>query len=448
MALNFPTNPATNDSYTEAGKTWYYTGSSWQLNTVVTSPYTKWAVQDENSARYTAHNGYDGITNRNPDLDNVPFNQWVLNNSTNLPLVIKNGVLEQTGSYNTADIDVTNLALINNVAVNPIFIVPPIDRLVTNNGFVYFADETNGVSKHHQSNLSFVGNTSVSATTVVVNNGFIYSSSSNIISKFNEATLDFVSNVDVGSGFEISTIKANNGYVYVGSRFVSSYQPIKKYYESNLAFVGNSSIDGSVLTMYINNGYLFAAGGDIIQSGGVPDNKSIRKYHESNLTLVETTPFSNSFDRYTSLTGNDGFLYATHRYVNNTFGLSIKKYYQSNLGFIGNSPSLSNIEALGQVVVNNGYVYTGGRGFSLGGDTYDVTPIYKYDETTLQEVAQTPVLSYHIPHIAIDNNSIFSAQQGNATSNSGAKLYKYQEFGFENTATVNLYSITNIKGGL
>lgn len=38
MAIDFPNSPATNDVYSSAGKTWYYTGTTWTLQSVSATP--------------------------------------------------------------------------------------------------------------------------------------------------------------------------------------------------------------------------------------------------------------------------------------------------------------------------------------------------------------------------------------------------------------------------
>lgn len=37
MAINFPDTPATNDTYTDSGKTWKYNGYAWLLQTIPTA---------------------------------------------------------------------------------------------------------------------------------------------------------------------------------------------------------------------------------------------------------------------------------------------------------------------------------------------------------------------------------------------------------------------------
>ena len=38
MAIDFPNSPATNDTFSSAGKTWYYTGTNWTLRSVSATP--------------------------------------------------------------------------------------------------------------------------------------------------------------------------------------------------------------------------------------------------------------------------------------------------------------------------------------------------------------------------------------------------------------------------
>jgi hypothetical protein len=38
MAIDFPNSPSTNDTFSSAGKTWYYTGTTWTLRSVSATP--------------------------------------------------------------------------------------------------------------------------------------------------------------------------------------------------------------------------------------------------------------------------------------------------------------------------------------------------------------------------------------------------------------------------
>ena len=38
MAIDFPNSPATNDTFSSGGKTWFYSGTTWTLRSVAATP--------------------------------------------------------------------------------------------------------------------------------------------------------------------------------------------------------------------------------------------------------------------------------------------------------------------------------------------------------------------------------------------------------------------------
>jgi hypothetical protein len=73
--------------------------------------YSTWAIETTTGTKYTVYNGYDFQTNNNPNLSNLSFNKWILNNSTSSPVVLKNVTLSQISSYNTPDSSLNEVEL-------------------------------------------------------------------------------------------------------------------------------------------------------------------------------------------------------------------------------------------------------------------------------------------------------------------------------------------------
>ena len=74
---------------------------------------------------------------------------------------------------------------------------------------------------------------------------------------------------------------------------------MQKFYEDNLAFVGNTaSYGGNIFSVTTNNGFIYAGGGT---------NNTIQKFYESNLAFVANTADYGGFIR--SVTTNNGFIY-------------------------------------------------------------------------------------------------------------------------------------------
>jgi hypothetical protein len=160
--------------------------------------------------------------------------------------------------------------------------------LFVNNGFIFTAHEFNGssmgteIKKINESTLNVVAtaNATFTANTIVVNNGFVYSTGTetNTIRKFHESNLSFVGNTaSYGSG--ISKLSTNGGFIYAFG--TGNTQRIQKFYESNLAFVGNStSYFGFGRDLALNNGAVFVVGASVNivrkfqQFSVVPDNQS------------------------------------------------------------------------------------------------------------------------------------------------------------------------------
>lgn len=445
MALNFPANPVTNQGYTEAGKTWYYTGTTWQLNTVVTSPYIKWAVKDENSAKYIAYNGFDIVTNPTPDFNNVVFNKWYLDNTTNLPLIFTNTIMQQIGNFNTANI--FNLSFVNNI----INYQSQINSVVVTNNYIYVGGNpltgTNrGVSQFNKTTFDLIANTPNYAsgiTTIQTNNGYLYvggngaSDNNADIKKYYESNLTFVANTPAyqdnliglsylgGTITNYSTIlktTLDNDNIYVvgqtsvignfGSAQYEAPSYIKRYNELTLDFIDNSpAINGPLYNIAKDDNYIYTV------SGFGSANRVLSKFHKTNLAFVNsvTTP-----TEIIALTVKDNSIYI------GGFGAGIIYKYTNNLSLLGNTPS-SNAILIRSLTVDNEFIYAIGVG----------SAITKYYKNNLAFVTNTPNVGGFLYSITDENDKLYAGI--------GNLVKQYSKYEVEQ---IDLYSITNVKGGL
>ena len=257
--------------------------------------YINWAVQDENDAKYEVYNGYDFASNPTPNLSNLPFNQWILNNSLNQTTVLNNVILTQSSNAtfvdNSVGINVAFMPFVNNSANYGGLIV----SVTTNNGFIYVGGFTdNTVQKFHEDNLAFVGNTvsyNLGIETIAVNNGFIYVGGGGIISnatvrKYNESDLTFIDQTNSYGG-PIRSVTINNGFIYVvGSSIQNSVANarVQKFNESDLTFVANTvNYGGTMESVKTNNGFIYVGG---------RTNQTVKKFYEQTDNLVNTPVYS------------------------------------------------------------------------------------------------------------------------------------------------------------
>jgi hypothetical protein len=185
-----------------------------------------------------------------------------------------------------------------------------IQAILINNGFIYAGGLSGGVSKYHEGNLAFSANT-VNFTniyTIAINNGFLYAGGrqqdflNRSVSKFHESNLVLVGNVANyadGEGTRINSVVVNNGFIYIAG-LASGNDIIRKFNDSTLGFVSNSpNYGGAIQSLTINRGFIYA-GGTI--------NQTVQKFHESNLVRAGNTPIYGG--DIEAITTNNGFIYA------------------------------------------------------------------------------------------------------------------------------------------
>jgi hypothetical protein len=383
--------------------------------------YSTWVAQDENSAKYQVYNGYDFITNPTPSTTNLAFNQWLLNNSASGDIVLTNAIMRaKTYNGSLTTVNEADMPLLLKTAT-----FSSVYSVISNDGFIY-ASTGNTVQKFNETTFIKVGNTiSYGATifSIKANNGFLYVGGNNItgtnrgVSKFNETTLEFVGNT-VNYGV-IESIAINNGFIYVGG--IGAIPTIRKYNETTLEFVGNTaSYSGNIFSITTNNGFIYAGG-----NPSTGNDRGVAKYHEGNLVRVGNTV--NYGGRIESIAINNGFIY-----VGGNLNQTVQKFDESTLEFVGNTASYGN--DIYSVTTNNGFIYAGGN--NITGTNRGVS---KYYESNLAFVGNTVNYGGRIDSITINKNYIYVV---GATDNT---VQKFKENNIDNFDNQTYYTITNVK---
>jgi hypothetical protein len=273
--------------------------------------YSTFVAQAQDNSKYTVYTGYDFVSNPTPNLsNNFAFNQWELNNSATGSVILSNVVVTNAGMFNgpNATFNEANIPFINSTASYS----GNINNLGINNGFIYVGGLITGttanvIRKYREDNLAIVGNTAgfnFAIQSLAFNNGFIFAggvrTSALFVTKFHESNL--VNTNTVSYGGVPYAIAINNGYVYVGG---TTEETVKKYHESNLVLVDNTiSYLETIRSIAINNGFIYA--------GGEPrtgTNRGVAQYHEANLVRVGNTANYASDATIFSIVTNNGFLY-------------------------------------------------------------------------------------------------------------------------------------------
>jgi hypothetical protein len=233
-----------------------------------------------------------------------------------------------------------------------------IQGLAANNGFVYAGGLTNlRVQKFHESNLAFNAQTSFTfggqIEALKINNSFVYVAAAGAvaISKLHESNLVVSLNSGTISNASISKFVINNGSIF-GTFGFDSFNPgieVKKIDESTLNVVATANATFAGRGIAVNNGFVYASG---------TETNTVRKFYESNLAFVGNT--ASYGGTIISLTTKDGFIYA------GGFGNTnrVQKFYESNLAFLANTVSYG-FGGIRDIAINNGAIFAGGASSNL-----------------------------------------------------------------------------------
>jgi hypothetical protein len=287
--------------------------------------YSTWVAQAENSAKYTVYNGYDAVTNPNPNLSNLPYNQWLLNNSASGSILINNATLTLLGNYNTPDsistetfsysgysfstqgveavrytVSEDNLSLFTCGSRDTTYLNGIICRFNTNSSSPTVVNSTSTFSGHYR------------ALALDQNNGFLYVGTSNTnanIRRFHANNLVLVTttpNYALGSGSMGLIIKNN---------FI--------YWQGYSGEIIRLHLDNLALESRQNNGMGYAAGRFLIVNNRIISGT--RVYHESNLAVIGDVPLGGR-----TVHSDGTFLYSLGSF-------SLEKYWLSNLTLAANT---------------------------------------------------------------------------------------------------------------
>jgi hypothetical protein len=376
---------------TESTPFYSYAG---EIDNISTGPgsYSGWVVQDITGSKYTSITNISTGNINGPNIAGtneavMPFVVSANSYGGTVDAITINNGFVYAGGYTNQTVQKyheSNLAFVGNTANYGGLIF----SVKTNNGFLYVVGSTNRtIQKYHESNLAFVGATNSyggDINELAINNGFLYvgGATAQTIKKFYESNLVFHSNSsNYGGG--ILALAINNGFVYAGGGYGSpGNQQIHKFYESNLTFVSATPNIAVFINITSNNGYLY--GGTIAGSLGV------LKFYESNLANV-----GNSADlggRIDGIIAKDNFVYTVGG------GGNITKIYENNLVLLTTSVYNTGATVLG-LAINNGYLYAGGQNeekvkkYNTFEITYEQLPTYAFNRWLLNNSAGTPLLT-------------------------------------------------------
>jgi hypothetical protein len=380
--------------------------------------------------------------------------KWALTNAVNLTNVSNNVTSDfnywQPANNSTSD-PILNIGTVGAnisgniqlVQVNQVNIAQYVNIVATDTdgakyvGYNGYDSQTNPTPTGNTTFNRWLLNNSATGTVLFANATFTTGTFNGPNSSVNEASMPFVNNfANYGSGALIKTLATNNGFIYVGGLFGTDR--LEKFYESNLAFVGNTvNYGGWIYSMVINNGSIYIGGqadqrikqfrednlafvtnsgnlGGVIRSmalnngfiyaSGAAD-QTIGKFHESNLALVGNTAAYGGLPL--TIDTSDGFIY-----VGGQTNQTVQKFYESNLVRVGNTADYGG--AISTLKTNNGFIYVGG---------FSNQTVQKFHESNLAFVGNTPSYNSAIKTLTTNNGFIYAGGGGDADNDRDIKKY-------------------------
>jgi hypothetical protein len=256
------------------------------------------------------------------------------------------------------------------------------------NGYDAITNPTPNLSNNFAFNQWLLNNSAtgdVVLSNVVVTNGGTFNGPNTAL---NQANMAFINNTANYGGI-IFSITTNDGFLYVGG---DTNRTVQKFHESNLVRVGNtvSYGAGAIQNIITNNGFIYAGG---------ESNQTVQKFGESNLTRVGNT--ASYGGTIFAITANNGFIY-----VAGTFGAFpwlnsvVTKYNESNLSIVNNTAIFNG--GWFSLATNNGFIYAGGFG--------NTGKLHKFHESNLVFDSNSVDTGTFVS-IAINNGFIYTGRQ-------------------------------------
>ena len=238
MALNFPSNPSTNDLYTIGERTWYYTGTAWKLRLDTTTELqNKSFLVNVQQDSFTA----DGTSNTFT-LSTTPYNE-------NYTIVTLDGVVQHKSSYNVESSNVVFSAIPDaNTEID-------VTTLSRTSGYFELSLNQDSFVADGSSNTYVLTSTPENKNfTLVTINGVVQHKDAYTLS---EKTITLSENPTVNSNVEVITFLSDAAdYLNIGSNVLPEYTETydlgstdKKwkdlYLSGNTIYLGNTTISAS-----------------------------------------------------------------------------------------------------------------------------------------------------------------------------------------------------------
>ena len=119
MAIDFPNSPATNDTFSSAGKTWFYSGNTWTLRSVAATPNSITSNELANNSVTSAKIANTAVTAEK--IANATITATQIANATITATQIANATITATQIANAT---ITNTQLAANTAVTNLGFTP------------------------------------------------------------------------------------------------------------------------------------------------------------------------------------------------------------------------------------------------------------------------------------------------------------------------------------
>jgi hypothetical protein len=311
--------------------------------------YSTWVAQAENSANYTVYNGYDAVTNPNPNLSNLPYNQWLLNNSASGSILINNATLTLLGNYNTPNVLEVNTGHVWSFYKSNLSGYSTQGIIFSNNNTLLYKLHTNYTNPFRTRIAIYNANTQASSQpinsssdfgyneqtwTFYLSNNFLYVGGFNNNNRVRK--INIINNYQEVGELNTSNRGAFSATVYNNILYVFRGDRMDLYHESNLVYINNFA------TNYSESYQVSAVNAYGYDDKFLVGNQLFNLQSRTLINTVSPNPFSPHLD--------ESFIYSIESGV-------LRKYHKNNLVLAATGPTFSTfwstIRGLG--VYNNTY---------------------------------------------------------------------------------------------